>query len=214
MNITDALLVLELSTPISKAGLKKAYRDALLVWHPDRFTENNDLRNKAEAKTYLINEAYALLSRIPESDHPYRLQAKQSPQKPVREPNFPSAPSPQKKPQAPAPSSSPREPAPAANHPQQQTKAKNKQTTAIANKIYTIAACVVVSGSALFLYWFFYQQLPRKSPNQSNTADDPSQKFESLRMKAESGDLDAQKDLGLAYERGVGVVKDEAASLN
>lgn len=72
MNITDALQVLDLSVPITKIGLKKAYREALMVWHPDRFAGNKELQQKAASKTYLINEAYSLLSKIAESGYPYR----------------------------------------------------------------------------------------------------------------------------------------------
>lgn len=84
MEIKAAIQLLELNVPISKATLKKAYRDALMVWHPDRFTGNTELKAKAEGRTCHINEAYALLSRIPESDYPYReiagvQQAKQPP---------------------------------------------------------------------------------------------------------------------------------------
>lgn len=72
MTIKEATQLLELTAPFSKAALKKAYRDALMVWHPDRFEGNTELKAKAESRTCQINEAYALLSRIPESDYPYR----------------------------------------------------------------------------------------------------------------------------------------------
>jgi len=48
--------------------LKEAYRDAISVWHPDRFSGNSRLRCKAEQKAALINEAYRILS-----DHIARL---------------------------------------------------------------------------------------------------------------------------------------------
>ena len=35
------------------AELKKAYRHALMVWHPGRFTGDEELRAKAHARTYL-----------------------------------------------------------------------------------------------------------------------------------------------------------------
>lgn len=75
MNITDSLQLLELAVPITRTSLKKAYRDALMVWHPDRFAGNTDLQKKAATKTCLINEAYSLLSKIPESGYPYRKSA-------------------------------------------------------------------------------------------------------------------------------------------
>ncbi len=102
MTIKDAIQLLELSAPFSKAALKKAYRDALMVWHPDRFTGNTELKAKAENRTYQINEAYALLSRIPESEYPYRAsvegqQTKQTPSSNPQRANAdpPSRPQPQ-----------------------------------------------------------------------------------------------------------------------
>lgn len=72
MSIKEAIQILELAAPISKAALKKAYRDALMVWHPDRFVGNTELKAKAEERTYQINEAYSLLNRLPESGFPYQ----------------------------------------------------------------------------------------------------------------------------------------------
>jgi WD40 repeat protein/TPR repeat protein len=64
MTKQDAILLLELTEPFTKTELKKAYRDAVMVWHPDRFEANSDLRVKAELRSYRINEAYELLSRL------------------------------------------------------------------------------------------------------------------------------------------------------
>jgi hypothetical protein len=168
MNVADALQLLELTTPINKTGLKKAYRDALMVWHPDRFTGNNDLQAKAEAKTYLINEAYALLSRVPEADYPFSSTKKKTTRIPVTEPNHPKAhPS---KAAEPPPTS--RRPPPAAYQPQQR-KSKSaptkKQTAPSANRIYTNAAWVVTIGAILFLYWFFNQTSSHITPKQSTS---------------------------------------------
>jgi internalin A len=74
MNISEALEHLELTPPFSKHELKKAYREALMVWHPDRFTGNEQLRVKAEARTSQINEAFELLNNIPETEYPYQTQ--------------------------------------------------------------------------------------------------------------------------------------------
>ena len=63
MNLDEALRVLELSMPLNGADLKKSYREALLVWHPDRFAGNDSLTAKANEHTRSINEAYRLLSR-------------------------------------------------------------------------------------------------------------------------------------------------------
>ena len=62
MTPKEALQLLELKPPVTKSDLKKAYREALMVWHPDRFQGNDDLRSKAQARAYLINEAFTMLA--------------------------------------------------------------------------------------------------------------------------------------------------------
>ena len=42
--------------------MKDAYRDAMSVWHPDRFSVNPRLKHKAEEKAAQINLAYETLS--------------------------------------------------------------------------------------------------------------------------------------------------------
>jgi DnaJ-class molecular chaperone len=42
--------------------LKDAYRDAISVWHPDRFSANPRLKRKAERKAAEINEAYEMVA--------------------------------------------------------------------------------------------------------------------------------------------------------
>lgn len=61
MTNADALALLELSAPYTEGGLKTAYRQALMVWQPERFTEEG-LRARAEEKTQRIHQAYGLLS--------------------------------------------------------------------------------------------------------------------------------------------------------
>lgn len=63
MTLKDALQLLELSVPFTKAELKKAYGQALKVWHPDRFAPGDELHAKAQEKTRLIIEAFECLSR-------------------------------------------------------------------------------------------------------------------------------------------------------
>jgi len=45
----------------SAADLKRAYRDLIEVWHPDRFTHNPRLQAKAEARTKELTAAYQRL---------------------------------------------------------------------------------------------------------------------------------------------------------
>jgi len=61
MTHKDALNLLELSVPFTSASLKKAYGQALMVWHPDRFTAGGELQAKAHEKTRLVIEAFELL---------------------------------------------------------------------------------------------------------------------------------------------------------
>ena len=55
-------LLLELSPTAGDADIKKAWREQLQVWHPDRFTHAPALHQKAEARTKLLNLAYETLS--------------------------------------------------------------------------------------------------------------------------------------------------------
>lgn len=50
-----------LSPGASAGDLKRAYRDLVDVWHPDRFAHNPRLQAKAETMTKLINAAYQRL---------------------------------------------------------------------------------------------------------------------------------------------------------
>lgn len=71
MTITEALRILELTPPFTEASLKKAYREAHLVWHPDRFPTNPELHAKANARACLINEAFEDLSRALEAGYDF-----------------------------------------------------------------------------------------------------------------------------------------------
>jgi hypothetical protein len=57
----QAYRLLGLSPGASPDDVKTAYRDLAQVWHPDRFPENERLREKAELNLRRINEAYAVL---------------------------------------------------------------------------------------------------------------------------------------------------------
>ncbi len=72
MTLKEAAQILELTPPFSREDLKKAFRDALMVWHPDRFPEGTERRAKAEKRTQQVNDAYDLLCRLPDSDFPIR----------------------------------------------------------------------------------------------------------------------------------------------
>src|SRR5574341_1036452 len=50
--------VLELKPGASLEEVKQAYRDLVSVWHPDRFSHNLRLQQKAQEKLKEINQAY------------------------------------------------------------------------------------------------------------------------------------------------------------
>ena len=56
-----ALALFELSWDCSIDDLKSAYRELLLVWHPDRHQSNARLRDRADRKTQEINRSHELL---------------------------------------------------------------------------------------------------------------------------------------------------------
>jgi curved DNA-binding protein CbpA len=53
--------LLELPPDASLHDVKQAYKDLVSVWHPDRFTHNPRLKEKAENKLKDINAAYEIL---------------------------------------------------------------------------------------------------------------------------------------------------------
>ncbi len=56
--IDQCVEILGLNQGASKGQLEQAYRDLASVWHPDRFTNNPRLQQKAERKLKEINAAY------------------------------------------------------------------------------------------------------------------------------------------------------------
>lgn len=59
MRLQECYRVLELEPTASDEEVRQTYRDLSKVWHPDRFGSDEALRQKAEEKLRLINEAYA-----------------------------------------------------------------------------------------------------------------------------------------------------------
>jgi hypothetical protein len=60
--------VLGLNGNATEAEVKQAYKDLAKVWHPDRFSENDErLRRKAGERLREINEAYSHISKHWES---------------------------------------------------------------------------------------------------------------------------------------------------
>jgi DnaJ-class molecular chaperone len=59
MDIKKCFEILELDPHASMDEVKQAYKDIVNVWHPDRFSHNPRLKEKAEKKSKEINVAYA-----------------------------------------------------------------------------------------------------------------------------------------------------------
>jgi hypothetical protein len=84
MDINRCFEILELDRGASRDEVKQAYKDLVNIWHPDRFSSNLPLRQKAEKKLKEINQAYErveiFLSQKPEQgkgrQEPSRAQAR------------------------------------------------------------------------------------------------------------------------------------------
>lgn len=66
MNKHYKTLGIEYDAPLSE--VRRAYRDMVLVWHPDRFANNERLQKQATEKLMEINEAYRMLRTISRHD--------------------------------------------------------------------------------------------------------------------------------------------------
>jgi curved DNA-binding protein CbpA len=61
VDIRQCFDVLELDRNASIDEAKQAYKDMVNIWHPDRFSNNPRLKQKAEDKLKEINEAYQMI---------------------------------------------------------------------------------------------------------------------------------------------------------
>lgn len=61
MDIKRCFEILEVNHSASLDEVKQAYKDAVNVWHPDRFSNNPRLRQKAEKRLKEINTAYEMI---------------------------------------------------------------------------------------------------------------------------------------------------------
>jgi len=68
MDLQRCLKILELDCAGSLQEAKRAYKDLVRVWHPDRFHKSPRLKDKAEKKLREINLAYSYLQRYLESN--------------------------------------------------------------------------------------------------------------------------------------------------
>jgi len=58
MDIRQCFDILELARDATIDEAKQAYKDLVNIWHPDRFSNNPRLRQKAEERLKEVNEAY------------------------------------------------------------------------------------------------------------------------------------------------------------
>ncbi len=70
MSITKSYKTLDLKTGASIDDVRKAYKDMVRVWHPDRFAGNLRLRAKATEKLKEINLAYSEIQKFWAKDCP------------------------------------------------------------------------------------------------------------------------------------------------
>src|ERR1700720_2547948 len=69
MNLDQYYKILELKPGASPDQVKQAYRDLARVWHPDRFSHDPRLQQRAQEKLKEINHAYEQLRSVdPGSD--------------------------------------------------------------------------------------------------------------------------------------------------
>ena len=61
MDIERCFEIFELDRRASPEEVKQAYKDTVNVWHPDRFSNNPRLKQKAEEKLKEVNVAYETL---------------------------------------------------------------------------------------------------------------------------------------------------------
>ncbi len=70
MDIRRCLDILELDRDATIYKAKQAYKDLVNVWHPDRFSNNPRLKQKAEERLKELNEAYETVKSFLSSKKP------------------------------------------------------------------------------------------------------------------------------------------------
>ncbi|MDL1981111.1 MAG: J domain-containing protein [Deltaproteobacteria bacterium] len=75
MDIEQSFEILELDRGASTDEIKQSYKDIVTVWHPDRFSNNPRLKQKAEEKLKEVNAAYDTLKSYLSSEQ--RMEPKQ-----------------------------------------------------------------------------------------------------------------------------------------
>lgn len=73
MTLKEAVQILDISPPVTRGQLTKAYVDGLAKWHPDRVAGNAALAAEAKEQLHMISEAHGILNGLPESGYPFRV---------------------------------------------------------------------------------------------------------------------------------------------
>ena len=79
MDIERCYEVLELDPGASPDEAKQAYKDIVNVWHPDRFSSNLRLKEKAEEKIKEINAAYDTVKSFLSSKQTQKPEKRETP---------------------------------------------------------------------------------------------------------------------------------------
>jgi hypothetical protein len=79
MEIKKCFEILELDPNASVDEAKQAYKDIVNVWHPDRFSHNSRLKEKAEMKLKDVNVAYETVNSFLSSKKGLRPRPDQAP---------------------------------------------------------------------------------------------------------------------------------------
>ena len=64
INIEECYRILCITPDASLYEIKQAYRDLATVWHPDKYLNNQRIRDKAEKQLKKINMAYDILFQL------------------------------------------------------------------------------------------------------------------------------------------------------
>ena len=79
MDIKRCFEILELAPDASIDEVKQAYKDLVNIWHPDRFSNNPHLEEKAEKKLKEVNQAYETLKSFLPSKPGLKREAERAP---------------------------------------------------------------------------------------------------------------------------------------
>ena len=79
MDIKRCFEILELNPDASPDEVKQAYKDLVNIWHPDRFSNNPHLKEKAEKKLKEVNQAYETLKSLLPSKPGLKREAERAP---------------------------------------------------------------------------------------------------------------------------------------